>query len=94
MGRRPAHLRFTRAENFGSSSIRAIQWSPTRVCHTSGWDWARHRVPALMSKSHTGPNSNRLPGLQVKFTLDWKLESWLPKSSSTRYQSMSSLVSM
>ena len=46
-------------------------------------------MPALRSKSQTGPKTKRFPGTQLKLTLDWKLESWLAKSSSTRYQSMS-----
>ena len=46
-------------------------------------------MPALRSKSQTGPKTKRFPGTQLKWTLDWKLESWLAKSSSTRYQSMS-----
>ena len=47
-----------------------------------------HLVPALRSKSHTGPIAMSPPGVQVKWTLEKKFESWLWNSSSTRYQSM------
>ena len=62
---------------------------PVRVYQASASVEPFHFVPPLRSKSHTGPKTKRLPGTQLKFTLDWKLESWLAKSSSTRYQSMS-----
>ena len=53
-----------------------------------------HFVPALRSKSHSGPIAMSPPGDHVKWTLVAKFESWLWNSSSTRYQSMKLSTSM
>ena len=86
-GRSVAQRLFTCAEKAGSSSIRVSQCRPVRVNQPWGVVVPCHLVPALRSKSHTGPMAKRPPGVQVRLTLVWKLESWLRKNSSTRYQS-------